>query len=207
MAGDTRRLTHRTVGGMLWLSAGKAAYAGMQLAVLAILARFVSPTDFGVVSAALVVIGFSAIVSQLGLGPAIVQRPELEPRHVRAAFRASLLFGVFIGAALWFGAPAIAGFFRTLDVQPVLRALACVFPLQGLGTVAESLARRDLRFRWLATLDVKAYGVGYGLVGVALALAGFGVWALVAAEIAESLTRVVILLINSHPPRPGLERR
>ena len=207
MAPNAPSLTHRTVGGMLWLAAGKAAYAGLQLIVLAILARLVLPTDFGVVTAALVVIGFSAIVSQLGLGPAIVQRPDLEQRHLHTAFTASVVFGLGLGAALWLVAPAAAVFFRTPDVAPVLRALACVFPLQGLGTVADSIARRELRFRWLAMLDVKAYGLGYGVVGVALGLAGQGVWALVVAEIAEALLRTVILLANGPRPRFGFERR
>src|SRR5207249_3395777 len=167
----------------------------------AVLARLVSPADFGVVSAALVVIGFSAIVSQLGLGPALVQRPDLEPRHVDTAFTASVLFGLLLGGVLWAVAPAVAGFFRTQGV-------AWVFPLQGLGTTAESLARRDLQFRWLALLDAKAYGLGYGVVGVGLALAGWGVWALVAGEVAEALCRSAILL-RTRPPRlhPTLERR
>jgi len=205
---DNRNLTQRTIAGMLWLASGKAAYAGLQLIVLAVLARLVTPADFGVVSAALVVIAFSAIVSQLGLGPALVQRADLEPRHVDTAFTASVLFGLVLGAALWVAAPAVAGFFRTADVAPVMRALAWVFPLQGLGITAESLARRDLRFRWLALLDAKAYGLGYGVVGVGLALAGWGVWALVAGEISESLFRSAILL-RSRPPRlrPTLERR
>ena len=190
------------------MASGKAAYAVLQLIVLGILARLVSPADFGVVSAALVVIGFSAIVSQLGLGPALVQRPDLEPRHVDTAFTASILFGLLLGAALWVMAPAAAGFFRTAGVAPVLRALAWVFPLQGLGTAAESLARRDLRFRWLAMLDAKAYGVGYGIVGVGLALAGWGVWALVAGQIAEAVFRSAVLLRSRRPRiRPTLERR
>ncbi|HEX9546972.1 MAG TPA: oligosaccharide flippase family protein, partial [Acidimicrobiales bacterium] len=162
MSQDTRNLTQRTIAGMLWLASGKAAYAGLQLVVLAVLARLVTPADFGVVSAALVVIGFSAIVSQLGLGPALVQRPDLEPRHVDTAFTASVLLGLVLGGALWALAPAVAGFFRTPGVAPVMRALAWVFPLQGLGTTAESLARRDLQFRWLALLDAKAYGLWYG---------------------------------------------
>ena len=208
MSEDTRSLTQRTIAGMLWLASGKAAYAGLQLAVLAVLARLVSPADFGVVSAALVVIGFSAIVSQLGLGPALVQRPDLEPRHVDTAFTASVLFGLLLGGVLWAVAPAVAGFFRTPGVAPVMQALAWVFPLQGLGTTAESLARRDLQFRWLALLDAKAYGLGYGVVGVGLALAGWGVWALVAGEVAEALCRSAILL-RTRPPRlhPTLERR
>src|SRR2546426_696852 len=196
---------------MLWLASGKAAYAGLQLVVLAVLARLVSPADFGVVSAALVVIGFSAIVSQLGLGPALVQRPDLEPRHVDTAFTASVLFGLALGGVLWAVAPAVAGFFRTPGVAPVMRALAWVFPLQGLGTTAESLARRDLQFRWLALLDAKAYGLGYGVVGVGLALPGWGVWAPVAGEVAEAahraLPRGAPRAARLPPPAHGLPPR
>lgn len=207
MSQETRNLTQRTIAGMLWLASGKAAYAVLQLAVLAVLARLVTPADFGVVSAAFVVISFSAIVSQLGLGPALVQRPDLEPRHVDTAFTSSVLFGLLLGGVLWAVAPLVADFFRTPGVAPVMRALAWVFPLQGLGTAAESLARRDLRFRWLAMLDATAYGLGYGVVGVALALAGWGVWALVAGEISEAVFRSVILLRSRARPRLMLERR
>jgi PST family polysaccharide transporter len=96
-----RGLTHRTLAGMLWMSYGKAAYAILQLVVLGVLARLLTPAQFGVVSAALVVIGLSSIVSQLGLGPAIVQRPQLEQRHLDTAFTASLLLGLALGALIW----------------------------------------------------------------------------------------------------------
>ena len=77
--------------------------------------------------------------------------------------------------------------------------LAWVFPLQGLGVAAESLLRRELRFQWLANLDVSAYAIGYGLVGIALALAGWGVWALVAGQITQGLLRTGVLLIYRRP--------
>lgn len=187
-------LTHRTIGGLLWMAGGKGAYGVLQLLVLAVLARLLTPADFGVVSAALVVIGLSQIVSQLGLGPALVQRPTLEPRHIDTAFSVSVILGIGLGALIWLIAPAAAAFFRIEAVAPVLRALAWLFPLQGLGTVAESLMRRDLRFSWLARIDVVTYGVGYGAVGIALALAGWGVWALVAGQIVQSCLKSGALL-------------
>src|SRR5574341_458557 len=98
-------LTHHTVAGILWMSYGKAAFFLLQLVVLAVLARLLTPADFGVVSAALVVTGLSAILSQLGLGPALVQRPTLERRHIDTAFTFSFLFGLLLGAAIWLGAP------------------------------------------------------------------------------------------------------
>ena len=194
-------LTHRTVAGLLWMVYGKGAYAILQMVVLAILARLVSPEDFGVVSAALIVIGLSAIVSQLGLGPALVQRQELERRHIDTAFSTSVLIGVLLGAILWLGAPLAAAFFSRIEgVKPVLRTLAWVFPLQGLATVAESLMKRELRFRWLANLDVISYGIGYGAVGITTALLGWGVWALVAGQIAQNVVKTAMLL-SAQPPR------
>jgi PST family polysaccharide transporter len=195
-----RSLTHQTIAGLLWTACGKGAYGVLQLVVLAILARLLTPADFGVVSAALIVIALSGIVSQLGMGPALVQRAELERRHIDTAFSASVALDTVLGAAIWLGAPVVSRFFRVEDVQPVLRALAWVFPLHGLATVAESLMKRELRFRSLANLDVISYGAGYGVVGITLALLGRGVWALVAAHIAQNVIKTAILLFWQ-PPR------
>ncbi len=200
MKETNRGLTHRTLAGMLWTFYGKGAYAILQLVVLAILARLVSPAEFGVVSAAVIVITLSTIVSQLGLGPALVQRPDLERRHIDTAFSTSVLLGLGLGAIIWLGAPLAASFFHVEGVEPVLRALAWLFPLQGLATVAESLMRRELRFRWLANLDVISYGLGYGVVGIALALLGWGVWALVGAQLAQNVVKTAVLL-SGQPPR------
>ncbi len=184
---------------MFWTAGSKGAHAGLQLLVLAVMARLLSPADFGVVSAALVVIGFSTIFSHLGFGPALVQRPELEQRHIDTAFGGSVLFGTLLGAIVWISAPAAAQFLRIEGVQPVLRVLAGVFPLQGLSVAAEALLRRELRFKSVAKVEVAAYGLGYGMLGIALALAGWGVWALVAGHMAHILLRTAIFVVM-HPP-------
>jgi PST family polysaccharide transporter len=193
-------LTDRTVVGMFWTASGKAARAALQLLVLVVLARLITPADFGVVSAALVVIGFSAIFAQLGLGPAIVQRPALEPRHLRSAFAASLYFGLLLGVIIWATAPLVAQFFHMASLEPVLRALAWIFPIRSLGVVSESLLQREMRFDWLASREVASFALGYGLVGWLLALRGWGVWALVAANLAQTASNTVLLLIGRRPP-------
>ena len=195
-----RTLTQTTVAGMLWMVYGKVAFAVLQLVILGILARLLVPADFGVIAAAEVVIGFSAIVSQLGLGPALVQRPELEDRHVETAFTASVLLGLVLGAIIWFGASLASQFLHMPAMVPVLHVLAWVFPLQGMQTVASSLLSRELRFRWIANLDVITYALGYGLIGVTTALLHWGVWALVAAQMAQSLLKTIVLL-SLYPPR------
>jgi PST family polysaccharide transporter len=190
---------------MAWVAWGGGATAVIKLVVLILLSRLLSPADFGVVSAALIVIGFSLTFSQVGLGPALVQRPVLEPRHISTAFFASIGLSLVVAALVWVAAPLGAEFFRMQRLAPVVRVLALVFPLVGISTVSESLLQRDLRFRLLANLDVLAYGVGAGLVGVALAILGWGVWSLVAAQVTWALIRAVMLLRAAPPvlhPRP-----
>jgi PST family polysaccharide transporter len=189
---------------MVWVAWGSGATAALKIVVLVLLTRLLSPADFGVVSAALIVIGFSLALSQLGLGPALVQRPNLEPRHISTAFVASICLGLLAGALLWLAAPLMARFFRIEAVTPVVRALALLFPIKGVSGVAENLLQRDLRFRLLANVDVLTYALGYGLAGVSLALLGWGMWALVIAQLTQALLRAMIVLYEVPPVlRPG----
>ncbi len=201
----TPSLTKSTLSGLLWNFSGAGVQAVLRIGVLLVLARLLTPADFGVVSAALVVVYFSEIFSQLGIGPALVQRPALHSGHLRTGFTVSTLFGVGLAVLVFATAPLVAGFFRMPVLAEVLRVLAWVFPLKGLALVAESLLYRELQFRWIATRDVLAYLVGYGIVGLGLAFAGFGVWALVWAHLAETLVRTgVLLAARPHPKRPLL---
>ncbi len=173
--------------------------AVLKIVVLVLLTRLLSPADFGVVSAALIVIMFALTFSQLGLGPALVQRPDLQPAHISTAFLASSVFGLMAGGVVWLSAPLIADFFRMNDLAPVVRVLAAVFPILGFSTVAESLLQREMRFRLLANVDVVAYGIGY-VLGIVLALMGWGMWSLVAAHLTYSVLRAAVLL-RAAPPR------
>ncbi len=197
-------LTHRALTGMAWVAWGSGIMALLKVVVLVLLTRLLSPADFGVVSAALIVIVFALTFSQLGLGPALVQRPELRPEHISTAFYASSFFGILAGATIWLVAPLVAQFFRMDGLAPVVRVLAFLFPIMGFSAVAESLLQRELRFRLLANADVVTYGVGYGS-GIVLALLGWGMWSLVVAHLVQSVLRAGIVLIAEPPklePRP-----
>jgi PST family polysaccharide transporter len=193
-------LSSRTLSGLLWTGWGRLANAALQLVIVGILARLIAPSEFGVVSAALIIVGLSAILSHIGLGPALVQRRVLESRHLDTAFVVSVLLGGLLGAVLWTVAPFAASVVGIPAAAPVLRALAWTFPIQGFGLVSEALLRRDLEFRWLAKRDVITHAVGYGGVAVVLAIMGWGVWALVCGQLAQTALRTVMLLV-AHPPR------
>lgn len=189
------------------MSYGKAGYQLLQLVVLGVLARLLTPGDFGVVSAALVVTGLSAIVSQLGVGPALVQRPELEQRHLDTGFTISVSLGLVLGVVVWMSASLTATFLSVDKAAPVLRVLSWTFPIASVSTVARSLLSRELQFRWLANIQILSYGLGYGLVGIAGALLGYGVWALVAAQVTQTAVRSAILVVKRPPRlRPVIDR-
>lgn len=179
---------------MFWTAWASGANAVLKVLVLIALTRLLTPADFGVVSAALIVISVSTVFSQLGLAPALVQRPVLEARHAQTAFVASVVLGFALAAGVWVCAGPVATFFRMPGSADVLRALALLFPIRGASVVAESLIQRELGFSWLAKRDVVSYGLGYGLVGIALAWAGVGVWSLVAAQLSQATLQAVLLL-------------
>jgi len=193
---------------MIWTFSGTGVQAVVQLLALMALGRLLTPTEFGLMGAATVVIAFSQIISQVGVGPAIVQRSELQPAHIRAAFTISGGLGFVLGAVVWFGAPAIAAFYRMPEVEPIIRGVALLFPIDGLNTVGESLLMRELRFRLYVALDVATYIVGYTCIGVLLAWQGYGVWSLVAANLAQVILRTIAMyLATRHSVRPGLNLR
>ncbi|MEP7214044.1 MAG: lipopolysaccharide biosynthesis protein [Acidobacteriota bacterium] len=200
MAYERKGMTHKIMSGLFWTASGKSAQAVLQFVVIAILARLMTPLEFGVVAAAMIVVGFSEIITRLGLGPALVQRGTLEDRHLGTAFSVSLFFSVSIGLLIWIFAPFAAGFFNYQGIEDVLRALAWLFPIRGIGIVGESLAQRGLSFRWLANTDVFCFVLGYVVFGIGMAFAGYGIWALVAANLVTAAAKT-ILLLTKYPPR------
>jgi PST family polysaccharide transporter len=205
--GPGKKLERRAVGGLVWMLSGVGFQVLLRLVLLLVLARLIGPEAFGIVGAALVVIHIALVFSNLGISSAIVQRAELEDRHVHSAFALALLCGALVTLVVELLAPLIAGFFDFERLTAVLRVLGLVPLVANLGVVAEGLLRRALAFRKIATITVISYGLGYGLVGIGLALMGAGVWALVGASLTEYATRALIMLvIRPHPKAGPLDR-
>lgn len=206
-ADASQSTTERTLRALFWVFMSQGAEAVLYLAILAVLARLLTPADFGVIAAAMIVVRFAKIFSQYGVGSTVVQRPNLGPSHIRGLFTIAWVTHGLLAAALVAAAPAVAAFFRLEALLPILRWLALLFVMQGLSIVAESLLQRELRFRLLTAVDVATFAVGYGLVGIVLAALGFGVWALVGGLLAQTaLKTVVLLLLCPHPVAPIMHR-
>lgn len=187
-------LYQETVSALSVMVSGTVLQTLLRTAVLVLLARLLQPAEFGLVSAAYVVISFSEIFSQCGVGAAVVRHPRLAPLHLRVAFTASLLGGALLAALLVLAAPLLAAFFRMEDLIRPLRLMSLAFLIQGATVLPQALLQREMRFRELVRIHILSYVFGYGVCGVVLAWLGAGAWALVYAFLVQELARGALLL-------------
>jgi O-antigen/teichoic acid export membrane protein len=196
------------VGGVLGSSLVVAAQAVGQFALLAILARLLTPADFGVVGASLIVTGIARTFTEGLVGPAVTQRQTLRAEHVRTAFALSVFTGVAAMLLIMASAPTFAAWFRIPALGPIARGLSLVFLIQSLAVVPLSLLQRELRFRELAKIEMASFLVGFAVVGVALALLHAGPWALVGAHVGQNAVKAALLLrLRPHERSLRVDRR
>jgi teichuronic acid exporter len=204
-APKTKNLTDHSIKAVLWLLSGTGLKIIIQLLQTVILSRLLTPIDFGLMGATLIIVRF---IEQypIGIGPAIIQLPNLETRHLRTGFTLSIILGLSMGVMLWIFAPVFSLFIANEQTIPLLRFIAFTFPLRSISTVAEAVMERELKFRWLSTIQVLAYVIGYGVVGITLAFLGYGVWSLVLAYTVQvSIRSLLPLILQAHPKQPQLE--
>ena len=180
----------------------------LHLMVGVVLARLLPPADFGLAALALIVIGFAAMVSDVGVGAAVIQRLVVTTAHLRVAFTLSVLAGVVIAAGLFGIAPLVALLAKSPAVSPVLRVQSIVFIATGVGTVARAQLQRRLDFRRLFAVDLSSYLLGYALIAIGGAVLGWGVWSLVIGSLVQSwLASVLCVSAAKAPLRPLLAKR
>lgn len=196
-------LTRDTLHGFKWTYGSYFVSALLQIGYTAAMARLLVPADFGLVAMAGVFLTFGNHFAQMGIGAALVQKPQLSVADIRTGFTSTVALGLLMCGLLVLAAPLAATLFGTDDVVVVVRVLALAFVLNGFGATAQSLLRRQLRFRALAAVEVGSHAIGYMAVGLSAALLGAGVWSLVAAGLSQSLlASVVAFAAVRHPLKP-----
>ena len=203
---SAKNLTEKTSAGFFWMILGSGTQVVLKIGVLAVLARLVSPKEFGIMGIAVMVVEFSKMLAHMGVGPALVQRKELEARHLTTGFTLSLMMGAFFASLLFLIAPYLSIFFGIEELTKVLRVTSLVFLIDSFSLIAQALIQRNMKFRISSTLEVISYAIGYGGVGISLAYAGWGVWALVGATLSQAaLFTTLITMAQPFPKKPGFE--
>jgi O-antigen/teichoic acid export membrane protein len=199
-------LTHRAAHATFWSALEITARYGVQFVVTLVLARLLLPSDFGLIALLMIFTSIGAILVDSGFGTALIQRQQVSADDETTVFAFSLLMAIILWVVLVTIAPWIGGFFHTRELPTMLRVASAVLVLGGLGAVPDALLtmRLDFRARTLAQLIASLVS---GLVAIALALDGFGVWSLVWQLLTAAALRTACLWTFSHwRPRGAISK-
>lgn len=184
--------THRPgiASPLFWSAASSMGTQALTFMTFAVLARLLGAPAFGLVALAALVIDLLLMVSNVGINEAVIQRRSLAEEDADTAFWANLACGLFFCGSTVIAAPYVAQLFGQPRLSAILMVLASIFAITPLGAIHAARLNRDLRFRSVAMRNLAAALAG-ACIGLPLALAGYGAWALVGQRIASSIGMVI----------------
>jgi len=182
----------------------EAARAVLVVVYLAVIARLLTPADFGLVAMATAVLWVLQPLAGMSLGSASVQTPEISDAKLNAVFWWSLTFATALTVVVLLAAPLVGRLYGSTEVVGATRALALIFMINGIASVPFSVLQRELRFGVLSAIEFTALVVS-AVVAVVAAANGLGFWSLVLHELALYvwMTGVAWVVCGWRPRRPG----
>jgi O-antigen/teichoic acid export membrane protein len=195
------KLASLTGTALVWRAIQLVGVKTIFLVRLLILARLLSPDDFGLLAIAVTAIGFLLSVTDFGMIPALVQREQINDQYYNTAWTIGLIRALMISLVVFFAAPVIAKIFAEARATVILQVLAIRPLLDAAASIKLAEVIRNLKFRSLALVKLSEALLN---TFVAITLAkSFGVWALVAGALVGSTSYMVISYLLA-PHRPEL---
>jgi O-antigen/teichoic acid export membrane protein len=182
-------------GGTVTLSAQAIKFV-FQLASTAVLARLLTPADFGLVAMVAAFTGFVSLFKDLGLSMATVQRVEITHEQVSTLFWINVVLSVVLMGVAAVLAPAVAWFYAEPKLIWIMLAVASTFVFGGLSAQHTALLRRQMRFTALAIIEIGSMVAGIA-VAVVMACRGFAYWSLVAMGATTAATTMLLCWLFS----------
>jgi O-antigen/teichoic acid export membrane protein len=192
----------RVLGGLAWKTASQLVLQGSRVIVAIVIARLLSPHDYGLAAMTLVFSSLVLVFSDLALGAALVQRRTLQARDCSTVFWTSVGAGALFTLGGIAASGPIASFYGEPKVQPLFAALSLAFVVTSLGTVQSALLTRKMDFRRLE-VTVMAGNLAGAAIGIGAAVSGAGAWAIILQQLATA-TVSSLLLFALCSWRPGL---
>ncbi len=203
MVDTNSKLKTEVINGVFWIALAKYSGIVVSLIVVAILSRCISASAFGTVAIALVILHFLNILADIGIGPAIVQYPELNKRDLDELFTVTLYLGVFLAIVLFFTSNFLSSYYNDASLKPVCEWMSIVVFFNALNVVPNSLMRKDKKFK---TIAIRTFSFQFfsGLLSIWAALVGWGIYALLISPI---ITAVGVFCFNfyNYPQRIVLQ--
>lgn len=174
-----------------------------QIIITTILARLLSPDDFGTLAMVTVFTNFAMIFSEMGVSSALIQKQDTHDRHYYSAFWLNIFAGIGLTLVFMAASPLIAWFYKKPELNPILLVVAFNFLFSSFTIIQQTILTKEMDFKSLAVRDIVAVILA-GIIGITLAYHGFGVWSLVYQLLSFTLINAILLWFLS-PWRPRLQ--
>ena len=189
---NTGNLRQQTKKGLYWSFFNQFANYGMQFCVGIVMARLLSPSDYGITALPAVFMAVAYIIQNGGLSGALIRKTDLSEKDLSTAFYYSISVGIVLYVVMFFSATWIADFYNTPVLVPLIRVIALGFLWGPLGTPQNVILNRKLDFKTPTKISIISRIVS-AIVGISMAFIGYGLWALV---ISGLLSSFLSLLMN-----------
>lgn len=180
-----------SVKGTIWMSLGSLANYAINLLATYVLARLLSAADYGEVSAVTVLTGFADIFWQIGVGQALIQKKDLSKNDITTGFYINSGLCLLIFTILEVFAPFWSKVFSISSVK-MLRVYTLIYIINGALAIPLALAQRNMRFKFVAIVEVVA-NIFWGITVVMLAFLNWGPWALVAGSLVRYTVKAIVI--------------
>jgi len=189
-------LSGKTITGILWSGAGKFMARGVSVLVTILLAYFLTPEDYGLLSMMAVFLSIASTLMDSGFKQALIRIPDAKQEDFNTAFYANIVLGIFSFLLLFFAAPYVAIFYDEPRLILLIQVTGMVVIINAFQVVQYASLSRSLNFKaqFRATLPASIISAS---VAVALAYMGYGVWALVAQMLLSAFLTTVFLWLQS----------
>ena len=183
---------NKTISGVIWKAMESGGNQAVRFVISVVLARMLDPQNYTTLALLLIFVNIADVFVKRGFSTALVQRKDADNTDFSSVLWASLAIAAVLYVALFFGAPAIAKFYQEPLIVPALRVVSVILFSGAFNSVQSAIITRKLEFRKLCMATLGAT-LASGGVGIYMAYAGYGVWALVVQQMIGSSATVVLL--------------
>ena len=182
----------RILSGLAWKAGSQVFTQILRMVVALVLARMLTPEQWGLAAMALVFSGFVIVFTDNALGTALIQRRKVTDDDRSTVFWSSAAIGLLLAALAIACSGALASFYDEPEVRPLFAVLAVSFFVSSLGTAQGALLVRDMQFRKLELRQMAA-ALAAAVTAIAVAAGGFGAWAIVTQQLVDATVSTVIV--------------
>ncbi|MGG0657028.1 lipopolysaccharide biosynthesis protein [Rummeliibacillus pycnus] len=182
----------KVLSSLFWKLLERGGTQSIQFILTIIFARLLLPREFGLIVLVTIFVSIAGIFVQSGFNTALIQKKDADELDLSSVFYLSIFVAIILYFTLFFSAPFIATFFNQPEFISVLRILSITLFFGSFNSIQIAIISRNMQFKKLFLSSLVAIIIS-GILGISLAYANFGVWALVSQQLANQLIITVVL--------------